>query len=81
MECLVCNQNVEPGELVLVVASATYDGPFDSDFTYRMASDDLGGVMHQKCLRNSAAVVKIDSGPVREELVVRSDALGLLSGV
>ena len=80
MKCLVCLQNIQKGQQVLLGAAAVCDGPGEYDFSHIQAQNDLEGVVHLICLKNAPQITTTPNTAVSEPVVQRSDALGLLMG-
>lgn len=85
MECLICRQNIKPGEQIFWGSQMECNGPGESDCSYSGASEGLVGAVHLSCLESPADAARTPntavSEPVEEELVSiveRSDALSLL---
>lgn len=85
MKCLVCLQEIQPGDSVLYGAAAIYSGPGEYDFDHIEAQSDLEGVVHLFCLDRPGEIAETPNTgahePVQEEsgVVTRSDALSLFN--
>ena len=84
MECLVCRQKIRPGDQVFWGNQMEYCGPGESDCSYSGDSEGLVGGIHLLCLESPAVAREMANTAVSEtveEVVSRSDALGLLDKV
>ena len=89
MECLVCHQKIEPGEVVFWGTEMVCGGHGESDCEYSEASSGVVGAVHLICLESPAAAAGTSGeklskpvlvvNPISKEnsMVERSDALSV----